>query len=387
MAPVRYTQGPRGLYAGSKLETTAKGWVVVAPESASKVNKEVHAYLPTWNKDEHYEPYKFHEYHDPALRADPSFPNLLANAETKNISPKLGTEIKGVQLSQLSDAGRDELALLVHQRGVLVFRDQDFVSKGPQHFVDYVKYFGNPHIHPTSGRPQEIANIHVVLSGDTKEDPYNARTNLVGFHSDVSYELQPPGISFLTVTNLPAGGGGDTVFIDSAEAYNRLSPIFREKLEGLKAIHSAVNQANGALSKGSVVRRHPVENAHPIVRTTPLGKKVLFVNRGFTRRIEGLKVEESDAILDFLFDHVAKAHDLQIRANWEKNTVVVFDNRIVNHSAIVDFDTTESRLIARASAQAERPIGDLKDLNKPAESHLFEGPEYLGNKLEDLKLA
>ncbi|RLV91505.1 Alpha-ketoglutarate-dependent sulfonate dioxygenase [Spathaspora sp. JA1] len=387
MAPVRYVQHPRALYSGSKLETDAKGLVVVAPESRSKISKDVEDYLPTWRKDEHYEPYKFHEYHDPALRADPSFSNLLAGAETKNISPKLGTEVKGVQLSQLTDAGKDELALLAHQRGVVVFRDQDFVSKGPEHFVDYIKYFGNPHIHPTSGRPKDVANIHVVLSGDTTEDPFTTRTNLVGFHSDVSYELQPTALSFLTVTNLPVGGGGDTVFLDSAEAYNRLSPLFREKLENLNAVHSAVEQANYSIVKGGVVRRHPVENAHPIVRTTPLGKKVLFVNKGFTRRIEGLKVEESDAILNFLFDHVAKSHDLQIRANWEKNTVVVFDNRVVNHSAILDFDTTESRLIARASAQGERPVHDLKDLNKPDESTLFEGPEYLGNKIADLKLA
>ncbi|EGW35397.1 uncharacterized protein SPAPADRAFT_58613 [Spathaspora passalidarum NRRL Y-27907] len=387
MAPAVYNKYPRALFGGSKLETDAKGNVVVAPESRAKINKDVEDFLPTWNKEEHYEPYKFHEYHDPALRANPSFPNLLANAETKNISPKLGTEIKGVQLSQLNDAGRDELALLAHQRGVLVFRDQDFVSKGPQHFVDYVKYFGNPHIHPTSGRPKDVANIHVILSGDTKEDPFSTKTNLVGFHSDVSYELQPTALSFLTVTNLPAGGGGDTVFADSAEAYNRLSPKFKDILENLNAVHSAVEQANFSLVKGGVVRRDPVENVHPIVRTTPLGKKVLFVNKGFTRRIEGLKVEESEALLNFLFDHVAKAHDLQIRANWEKDTVVVFDNRVVNHSAILDFDTTESRLIARSSAQGERPVHNLKDLNKPDENHLFEGPEYLGNKLSDLKLA
>lgn len=118
------------------------------------------------------------------------------------ISPKLGTEIKGVQLSHLNDAGKDEVALLASQRGVLVFRDQDLIAKGPEYLTKYVSHYGTLHIHPTSGAPQGHPDIHSVLTGDSKEDPFQTRNRLVGFHTDVSYELNPTGVSFLAVTNI-----------------------------------------------------------------------------------------------------------------------------------------------------------------------------------------
>lgn len=81
-----------------------------------------------------------------------------------------------------------------------------------------------------------------------------------------------------------------------------------------------------------------------------------------------------------MLDHVNNGHDFQIRVNWQPGTVVIFDNRIVSHSAILDFDTTDSRLIIRAAARAERPVHDLKDLNKPDENLVYEGPEYIGSR-------
>ena len=74
-----------------------------------------------------------------------------------------------------------------------------------------------------------------------------------------------------------------------------------------------------------------------------------------TRNIVGLKKEESDAILNFLYDHLAWGADFQVRVKWEKGTVVVWDNRVTQHSAIVDWTTGERRHLARITPQAERP--------------------------------
>ena len=72
--------------------------------------------------------------------------------------------------------------------------------------------------------------------------------------------------------------GGDTVFADMVEAYNRLSPAFQERLHGLKAVHSAVEQAEASKDRGSILRREPVTSIHPLVRTHPAtGEKALFV--------------------------------------------------------------------------------------------------------------
>ena len=85
------------------------------------------------------------------------------------------------------------------------------------------------------------------------------------------------------------------------EAYNRLSPSFREYLETLSVVHSAHEQAEFSRKRDGVVRREVVESTHPLVRRHSVtGAKALFVNRGFSRRIVGLKTEESDAILNLL---------------------------------------------------------------------------------------
>lgn len=78
--------------------------------------------------------------------------------------------------------------------------------------------------------------------------------------------------------------------------------------------------------------------------------------RVVTREIVGLKKEESDALLKFLYDHLAYGADFQARVKWEEGTVVVWDNRVTQHSALVDWKTGQRRHLARITPQAERPF-------------------------------
>lgn len=198
-----------------------------------------------------------------------------------DITPTIGTSLSGVQLSKLSDAGKDQLALLTAQRKVLVFRDQDFADLPIPEALEIGRYFGRLHIHPTSGCPSGHPEVHVVHRGiDDKSGAtlLETRTSTVAWHSDVTYEQQPPGMSFLYILDRPTTGG-DTLFCNMVEAYNRLSPAFRERLHGLQAVHSGIEQADGSKTRGSITRRDPVATAHPIVRTHPAtGEKALFVN-------------------------------------------------------------------------------------------------------------
>lgn len=117
----------------------------------------------------------------------------------------------------------------------------------------------------------------------------------------MSYEHQPPGITILTLLSVPPVGG-DTAWASQTAAYERLSAPIKALLEGLRAEHSGFPQAEGAARDGNFVRRDPVKSEHPVVRIHPAtGQKALFVNPGFTKRIVGLKQEESDAILKLLF--------------------------------------------------------------------------------------
>jgi sulfonate dioxygenase len=116
-------------------------------------------------------------------------------------------------------------------------------------------------------------------AGDNTVDSFFAnRTSSVAWHSDVSYEQQPPGTTFLYIFDKPESGG-DTLFVNAVEAYNRLSPLFQERLHGLKATHSGIEQVNFAKSRGGIKRREPVVNEHSIIRTHPVtGEKAIYVN-------------------------------------------------------------------------------------------------------------
>ncbi|KAF4637739.1 hypothetical protein G7Y89_g353 [Cudoniella acicularis] len=316
-------------------------------------------YLPTWG-NERYAPLERFEHRDHGLDADPEYPELLpAGVTITELTPTIGTEISGVQLSKLSDAGKNQLARYVAERKVVAFRDQDFADLPISEALDYGRYFGRLHIHPTSGAPQGFPEVHLVHrgAGDKTADAFfQTRTSSVAWHSDVSYENQPPGTTFLYILDVPETGG-DTLFANQVEAYNRLSPGFQERLHGLRATHSGIEQVDASRAKGGAVRREPVISEHPIVRTHPVtGEKALYVNPQFTRNIVGYKQEESDVLLKFLYDHIAYGADFQARVKWAEKTVVVWDNRVTSHSALVDWKSGQRRHLARIAAQAELPF-------------------------------
>lgn len=100
-------------------------------------------YMPFYDPLEKVEDIGLFEHNDPGHRADPAKPNLLRTA-TKiiDIAPAVGTEIHGVQLSDLDSKGLDELALMAAERGALVFRDQKFIDLGFEKQKEIVSYFG-----------------------------------------------------------------------------------------------------------------------------------------------------------------------------------------------------------------------------------------------------
>lgn len=222
------------------------------------------------------------EHHDRGADADTAYPELFAeNVVFKPITPKMGTAITGLQLSKLSPAGRDQLARYVAERKVVAFRDQDFADLPIAEAVEFARYFGPLHIHPTSGSPAGFPEVHLVhrAAGDKSALAIFERSlSSVAWHTDVSHEHQPPGLAFLYILEKPETGG-DTLFADAGEAYRRLSPAIQERLHGLYAVHSGIEQGNAAKARGSVLRREPVVSTHPLVRTHPVtGEKALFVS-------------------------------------------------------------------------------------------------------------
>ncbi|KAK9364452.1 hypothetical protein V1509DRAFT_572865, partial [Lipomyces kononenkoae] len=262
-----------------------------------------------------------------------------------------------------------KLAAPVWQRYNMAEADADNDNPRVSGFRKFSSHFGRNHIHPTSGAPKGYPEVHLVYrsKNDSLYDSFfQDHISSIAWHSDVTYELQPPGTTFLAILDGPETGG-DTIFADTVEAYNRLSPKFREMLTGLEVLHSGVAQAQSSLGQGGIVRRDPIETFHPLIRQHPVTKqKALYVNPQFSRYIKGLKREESDAILNFIYDFISKSADIQVRASWEPKSVVVWDNRRTLHSALLDWASGERRHAFRLTPQAERPTEDWDEAAKKA---------------------
>jgi sulfonate dioxygenase len=119
----------------------------------------------------------------------------------------------------------------------------------------------------------------VYNSSSPRTDPA-AYSSVDLWHSDVSYELQPPSTTSLKLITCPETGG-DTLWSSSYALYSSLSPGLQTYLEGLSAVHSAVAQADGARAAGLSVRREAIETVHPVVRVHPAtGWKSVYINPG-----------------------------------------------------------------------------------------------------------
>lgn len=300
-------------------------------DKKSKISTKYPQYLPSWDPI-WFDPLQPFEYEDPALRVrNKSKPNLLPpTAKVNHIQPSLGTIIENVQLSELTPAGMDELALLIAERKVVAFPDQDLIDAGPDAQEAFMRHFGKPNYQPVSGSMTDHPAFHIIHRDGNREEIarfLEQRTTTTLWHQDVSYEIQPPGYVMLGLLQGPEVGG-DTVFAATDLAYKRLSPAVRAFLDGLKVTHSSAKMIAHARMTGGLVRKDPVDTVHPLIRIHPVtGEKCMFLNGEFITRIHGLKDSETKWVLDFLMNHLVTGHDFQVRVRWQPRTIVMFDNR------------------------------------------------------------
>ncbi|KAG7085533.1 hypothetical protein E1B28_003091 [Marasmius oreades] len=299
----------------------------------------------------------------------------------------IGTQFTDVQLSLLlkdlnSDVLIKDLATLVSQRGVVFFSNQDLTVGQQRELGERLgRLSGKPetsglHRHPISeDTPELAADISVISSmgGIARAGDHKSTRASRGWHSDITFEKVPSDYAILKMCTIPETGG-DTLWASGYEAYDRLSPAFQKFLEGLTAVHNADFFNEYAIKAGLKIQnpRGSPENSgtdltaiHPVIRTHPVtGYKTLFVNRTFTKSIVELSPDESDNVLEYLFDHVAENHDLQVRYKWNKNDVAIWDNRATFHTATHDYDA--DRQGNRVVSLGERPYFDPKSNSRRA---------------------
>lgn len=262
--------------------------------------------------------------------------------EIEPLTGKIGALVHGVHLASITD----EIFADVHSAWldhlVLFFRDQQLTSD--QHLA-FGQRFGELHIHPAApyvGDNPALMRIH------TDKDSH--RNNGEVWHSDVSADVEPPMASILHIFQTPSKGG-DTLWANMYAAYEALSEPMQGFLAGLTAVHAS--DYSGFYGEHKPQRENP-RTSHPVVRTHPeTGRDVLFVNSGFTRSIEGLNRDESDALLAMLFEHI-KNPNFHCRFRWTPNTVALWDNRCTQHMAIWDY-YPETRSGVRVTVKGSRP--------------------------------
>ncbi|MGH6878730.1 MAG: TauD/TfdA dioxygenase family protein [Rhizomicrobium sp.] len=273
------------------------------------------------------------------------------------LTPVIGAEIGGVDLSeslsaeQLADI---RAAFVAHH--VLIFRDQRLT---PEHHKRFARHFGPLHIHPyhatntapDHAKPGAAADPEIL---DVKADR-NSR-NVAGeeWHTDVTCDAEPPMGSMLYLTEMPEGGGGDTCFISTIRAFETLSPAMKEIVKGLTAVHDGAKLYTGGYGAQAPEGGWP-RCTHPVaIRQPESGRLALFVNRGFTTRINEFARAESDAVLEMLWRHIESHVEFQCRVRWRQNTLVFWDNRVTQHHSVWDY-YPHTRRGRRVSILGARP--------------------------------
>lgn len=267
------------------------------------------------------------------------------------IAGALGAEIGGVDLaSDLSDAVLAEIRAAWLQHLVVFFRDQPLSEDD---FVTFAKRIGPigsyPFVPGIEGHPEIIAVL--------KES--HERVNFGGiWHSDTAYLDQPPMATLLLAREIPPQGG-DTMFANQYLAFETLSPAMQDLLRPLRAINSSamadVSKTREDRIKGADAPAQDYAASHPVVRVHPeTGREALYVNVAHTERFDGMTVEESRGLLQFLFAHQVKPEHT-CRFKWAPGSMAMWDNRCAQHNPINDYHG-HRRLLHRITLEGDIPV-------------------------------
>jgi taurine dioxygenase len=262
--------------------------------------------------------------------------DIPASWTVTRLAGALGAEIRGPVLAEASESDIETIKSLLLEHLVIFLPDQ---SPSPEAHIAFGRHFGHLEGHPNlsseSNLPPEIFELKATTGGVADE-----------WHTDLTFQEKPALMSILHMVTCPETGG-DTMWTSLYAAYNELSDPMKSLCEGLTALHDALPH------------NHPEQTTiHPVVRVHPVtGKRVLYVNEHFTRRIVEMNATESDALLGYLTKWVGNPR-FTVRYHWTPGTIGIWDNRCTQHFVLNDFEG--ERIIQRVTV-----VGDEVQAAEP----------------------
>jgi len=250
--------------------------------------------------------------------------------EVSRVSGSLGAELRGKSLANVDEAGAKEIHDLLVEHLVLFFPDQHL---SPDEHIAFGRHFGELESHPNLDLESERPEFFELRATDGRGGVADE------WHSDITFEPHPSRFAILHMVTCPEVGG-DTLWANAYKAYDELSDPMKDLCDGLSALHDA--SAHLVPDKMHI---HPVVRVHP-----ETGRKSLFVNEHFTRRIVELSHDESEMLLSHLTRWVQEPQ-FTVRYRWSAGTIAMWDNRCTQHYVLNDFEG--ERVIQRVTVMGD----------------------------------
>jgi taurine dioxygenase len=258
---------------------------------------------------------------------------VISPLRVRRFAPNLGATVSGIDLNRPLDAeGRASLRRALLEHGVLFFRDQELTS---ERLLEVAGIFGAPLRHnPYLPSTAETSGVEVIESGTGK------RSANESWHSDVTWQRNPPKATALYALELPPSGG-DTVWTSATAALRSLHPLLRAYLETLSAVNFV--DANG-YARGherdelldELRAKYPPIDVDVIQQHPETGEPYIFVTELHTLYIKELTRNASDSLLNLLYGALANPV-FHARFVWQPRSLAIWDNRLVQHRAVQDY--------------------------------------------------
>ena len=290
--------------------------------------------------------------------------------EIRPLSPHVGAEVIGVDISQpLPDDLFKTIDHAYNHYSVLVFRGQKLT---PEQQIAFSRLFGELEVSPRTqfalpGHPEILVLSNIIIDGKPIGNADAGRT----WHTDMSYMSQVAYANVLYAIEVPVRDGkalGPTQFQNMYMAYADLPPDFKEQYRDATVTFDFEKFNNYMITvKGSQrgkttseqrAKRPPAK--HPMFLRHPITAQYsLYANPGYAIAVDGLTETESDAVLDFLFEHQLQSK-YSYTFDWTVGDVLMWDNLATIHQAVDDYRPDERRHMRRCRIKADPAVAQVR---------------------------